>query len=82
MPKKPHPDRANFDSQLEALERIGIFPEYATIIRHTRPDLDKSLIQDVRYGRRVNIDVLGEIRRVVMERLEAKLKHPVALQVA
>lgn len=80
MANKKVPGRDEFDVQLEALEAVGIPRDCASIIRHTRRDLPKRLIYDVRHGKRVNFDVLAEIRRVVRERMAANMLHtqPVA----
>jgi hypothetical protein len=80
MANKKVPGRDDFDAQLGALEAVGIPHDYATIIHHTRRDLPKRLIHDVRHGKRVNFDVLGEIRRVVRERTAANLLHTQVVQ--
>lgn len=80
MPNKKHPDRDDFDKQLAALEALGPIPkDFATIVHHRRPDWKKRYIHDVRHGSRTDLGVLAEIRRVVLENIEAKLMHPQAV---
>lgn len=75
MANKKVPGRDDFDTQLAAIEKLGIPSDYATIILHTRHDLTRRHIHDVRHGHRVDFDVLSEIRRVVRERNAAALLH-------
>lgn len=77
MPRLKHPDRDRFDAELQVIEQLGPIPsDYAVVIRHARPDLNKRYIHDVRHGRRVDLGVLAEIRRVQHERMTANILHP------
>jgi predicted Ser/Thr protein kinase len=77
MPNKKHPDRDKFDAEMKVIEQLGPIPsDYAKIIRHSRPDLNKRLLYDVRHSKRVDLSVLAEIRRVVLERATANILHP------
>lgn len=77
MPNKKHPDRDSFDKQLAALEQLGEIPkDFATIVHHKRPDLKKRYIHDVRHGNRTDLAVLGLIRDVTLESINARLQHP------
>ena len=78
MPRLKHPDRQQFEAQMKVIERLGPIPsDYAVVIRHSRPDLNKRYIHDVRHGRRVDLEVLGLIRQMQQERLTANILHPV-----
>ena len=73
MANKKVEGRDKFITELTALNE-GPTPvphDYATIIRHTRPDLTRRRIYDVRHGLRVDFDVLSEIKRVTRERAAA-----------
>lgn len=74
MPRKKTLGRDDFNDQLKVLDGKGIPHNYATIILHTRPDLTRRYIHDVRHGKRVDFDVLSEIRRVSRERTAAALQ--------
>lgn len=73
MANKKVEGRDKFDDDLRTLNNgeHKVPHDYATIIMHTRPDLTRRLIYDVRHGKRVNTDVLGEIKRVTRERAAA-----------
>jgi len=74
MPNKKHPDRDRF---MAKWEKLGEVPsDYAVVIRHTRPDLTKRYIHDVRHARRTDLEVIGLIERVVQERTVANMLHP------
>jgi hypothetical protein len=73
MANKKVEGRDRFDDELKALNtgEHKVPHDYATIILHSRPDLTRRHIHDVRHGLRVDFDVLGEIKRVTRERAAA-----------
>ncbi|SNR91405.1 hypothetical protein [Hymenobacter mucosus] len=71
MPAKKHPKREEFEAQRgEWLNDLP--PNYAGIVTHYRPDLNKRRIWDVRHGNIVDMDILGELRRVAREAKAAR----------
>ncbi len=79
MANKKVDGRDKFNDELRALNEgeHKVPHDYATIILHTRPDLSRRLIHDVRHGKRVNTDVLAEIKRVTRERAAARFLNPI-----
>lgn len=73
MANKKHPDRDKFEAELEELNKLDVPADYATIVRHTRPDIPKRLLYDVRHGNTTDLAVLAEIRRVTRERAAANI---------
>ncbi len=73
MANKKVEGRDKFDLGLKALNEAEnkVPHDYATIIRHTRPDWSRRYIHDVRHGLRVDFDVLAELKRVARERAAA-----------
>jgi len=71
MSTRKHPKRDEFDMErgpwMDDLPR-----NYASIIRHYRPDLPKRRIYDVRHGNIVDMEILSELKRVARESKYAK----------
>ena len=70
MANKKVPRRDEFEAEIDRLECLP--PNYAGIIHHYRPDLDKRRIWNVRHKKAVDFDILAELKRVDREAKAAK----------
>lgn len=75
MANKKLPRRDEYNAELSLIE-AQLPANYAGIIRHYRPDLDKRRIYDARHGRVVDFDILAELKRVARESASARKLQP------
>lgn len=71
MANKKVPRRDEYDEQLQAIAD-DLPKNYAVIVQHYRPDLDRQRIYHARKGKVVDFEILNEFKRVVREAKASK----------
>ena len=74
MANKKVPRRDEYDTAL-ALVAPQLPRNYAGIVCHNRPDLNKRRIYHAKVGKVVDFDILAEFKRVAREHAAAKALH-------
>ncbi len=76
MANKKVERRDEYDAEINKIEAL-LPANYAGIIKHYRPDLDKRRIWNARHKKVVDFDILAELKRVARESSAARQLQPV-----
>ena len=75
MANKKVPRRDEYDTALALIAPL-LPRNYAGIIAHYRPDLNRRRIYHAKVGKVVDFDILAEFKRVARESAAAQTLHP------
>lgn len=76
MANKKVPRRDEYDAELQQVAP-DLPRNYAGIILHYRPDLDKRRIYHAKVGKVVDFDILAELKRVAREAKAGRQLQPI-----